>query len=251
MKKLAQRFCFGLVAALTLSTVVITGCSRPQPQAPQGGAPAAEDNAGQPAAEPNRGSAQPTAILDGEISLARNFYFVFDGSGSMAGQKLVDAKQAVKEFLKTLPDDVNLGLYVFDRSGEREVLALGSNNRSQFLREIDQVRAGNGTPLGTSIQAGVKKLAKQREKQLQYGEYRLIVITDGDSDWGNPVETGTDEAASQKIPIFTIGFHIGDRHALRKYSITYRNANNLEELRKALEEAAAELDVFDPQSFKK
>ncbi len=247
MKKLANKFCFGALAAVLAVTLFTTGCHRRQPAVGQPPQPQVQTQPGAPAAQP--GAAPAAVIPQGEISLARNFYFVFDGSGSMDGRKLQDAKIAVKEFMNNIPNDVNLGLYVFDYFGEREVLALGGNNRAQFLAEIDKVRADNGTPLGASIRTGAKALAAQRDKQLQYGEFRLIVITDGDS--SDRIEYGTDEAERLLIPIYTIGFQIGERHALRAKSVSYKSANDLQELRKALQESAAELDVFDPQSFKK
>lgn len=246
MMKLARLTCFGLVATMSVAALSMTGCSSPPPPAVQ--APGNTQSATPAVAQPESQTAPANrAEPVGEISLARNFYFVFDGSGSMGGSKLRDAKQAVKEFLTTVPDDVNLGLYVFDYYGDREVLPLAANNRKRFVEEIDKVYDGGGTPLGAAVARGVKTLAAQREKQLQYGEYRLIVITDGDA--SDYIETGTDSAAQHLIPIYTIGFHIGERHALRKHSVWYKSANDLHELRKALSEAAAELDVFDPQSF--
>src|SRR4030095_10460408 len=72
---------------------------------------------------PLTASAQPAA--GGEASLARNFYFIFDGSGSMAeslntkctgdkkfSNRLAGAKWAVEQFMPQVPDDVNLGLWI-------------------------------------------------------------------------------------------------------------------------------------------
>src|SRR5215510_14255270 len=85
---------------------------------------------------PMPASAQPTA--GGEASLARNFYFIFDGSGSMAeplnnkctgdkqfSNRLAGAKWAVKQFMPQVPDDVNLGLWIFDAQGNQERVPLG------------------------------------------------------------------------------------------------------------------------------
>ncbi|MCK7461939.1 MAG: hypothetical protein MZU84_07720 [Sphingobacterium sp.] len=38
-------------------------------------------------------------------------------------------------------------------------------------------------------------------------------------------------------------------HTLKNYSLSYRDANNYEELEQALVEATAESDVFDPNLF--
>jgi uncharacterized protein with von Willebrand factor type A (vWA) domain len=202
----------------------------------------------------------PASKPQGTISLRRNFYFVFDGSGSMQhwpkneakdadrkDRKIDGAKWAVREFLKKVPDDVNLGLYVFDRNGKREEVPLGPNNRAQFLGAIDAVKAGGNTPLGDAITRGSKALAKQYKKQLGYGEYRLIVITDGEAT--DYLASGVNEAKQNKIPIYTIGFDMGQEHELRQHSISYRSADSAAEVEQALEEAAAELDIFDPTAF--
>lgn len=189
------------------------------------------------------------SVTDGEISLARNFYFVFDGSGSMAG-KMDEAKAAIKTFIANVPEEnVNLGLFVFDERVTREVVPLAPDNRKQFLAAVNQAEAGGGTPLGTSIKTGIEALIGQYRKQLGYGEYRLIVVTDGDSDWNNPVSVGVEPANRYGFPIYTIGFGIGEEHELRQHSVSYRSANNKEELARALEEAVSELDVFEPANF--
>ncbi len=209
------------------------------------------------------GNGQPVNLLapgeKGEVSLKRNFYFVFDGSGSMNDpprngdgdkrftSKIEGAKWAVREFMNKVPKDVNLGLYVFDQAGRREVLPLGANNRSQFLDDIANIQAGGATPLGAAIGQGSIALEKQYQKQLGYGDFRLIVITDGDAT--DNLDSGVREAARFRIPIYTIGFDMDSTHALRKHSISYRAATSAQEVEQALESAAGELDIFDPSNF--
>ena len=240
------------ICLLALAAVFTAGCSRSQP-APDPATVTRVDPMAQPQPQSNGTTAQPAKpqdanfAADGEIALTKNFYFVFDGSGSMSW-RINDAKWAVKEFMKNVPQDVNLGLYVFDGYGYREVLPLGPNNRQQFLTEIDKVSTGGGTPLGDATYKGVHSLVDQYRKQLGYGEYRLIVVTDGES--SDNLDRGVAEANKFSIPIYTIGFGIGERHALRKHSISYRSADSAEELKQALEQAASELDVYDPTDFK-
>src|SRR5262249_53878739 len=94
-----------------------------------------------------------------EVSLARNFYFIVDGSGSMNdpgggacsgehkfGRKIEGAKWAVREFLKLVPNDINLGLYVFDRQGRRELVALAPNNPDPFMNAVQAITAGRRWP---------------------------------------------------------------------------------------------------------
>ncbi len=199
----------------------------------------------------------------GQISLARNFYFIFDGSGSMRDplssdcggdktfdRKLEGAKWAVAEFLKNVPQDVNLGLYVFDENhrsrSEREVVPLGTNNMAAFLQAINAIEAGGGTPLAEAIRFGAEILARQREQQLGYGEFRLIVVTDGLAD---DIPQAADFATENAIPIYAIGLCIKEDHPLRQYAVSYRAADNFEDLAKALEATVAETEFYDAKTF--
>jgi len=197
----------------------------------------------------------------GAASLTRNFYFIFDGSGSMSellnkqckgdrrfGSRLEGAKWAVEQFLPLMPRDVNLGLWVFDSYGNSERVLLGSDNRDKFLAEVQKTKAGGNTPLTESIEQGVNRLVEQRDKQLGYGEFRLIVVTDGQAT-GRPLPQAVDYARERHIPIYTIGLCIGEKHELRKYSVSYRAADSIEALKHGLEETLAETNVFDPKAF--
>ena len=199
------------------------------------------------------------AMAGAEVSLARNFYFIFDGSGSMKSKpggacrgdqrsstKLQGAQRAVHEFLAKVPDDVNIGLYVFDRDDRREVVALDTGNRDRFLHAIDNIQAGGGTPLAPAIHFGTDQLVEQYQRQLGYGEYRLVVVTDGRAD---EIPEAARYAAHFGMPIYAIGLCIDDDHPLRRYAVSYRAADSFEDLAKGLEETLAELPDFDVTDF--
>ena len=211
------------------------------------------------AESPTEGLPQPTQT--DEASLARNFYFIFDGSGSMSesltkqckgdkrfSSRLEGAKWAVEQFLPLVPRDVNLGLWVFDTKGNSERVALGTDSRGPFLVEVKKIRAGGKTPLTESIEQGVNRLARQRDKQLGYGEFRLIVVTDGEAT-GRPLPQAVAYARERRVPIYTIGLCLSTDHALRKSSVSYRPADSIEALKLGLEETLAETIMFDPQTF--
>jgi hypothetical protein len=215
-----------------------------------------------PTSDAAPGSAGGPATADA-ASLTRNLYFVLDGSGSMDEDpatrcpgsnkgnfptKIAAARWAVGEFLAQVPADDRLGLYVFDRGGQREVVPLGTGNRQQFLAAVKGVYAAGGTPLAEAIITGVDKLAAQREKQLGYGEFRLVVVTDGEAT-GRRLEDGTEYAIKRRIPIYTIGFCVGRTHTLFRHSVAYRAANSPAELRRGLEETLGELESFDMKTF--
>lgn len=170
------------------------------------------------------------------------------GGSSTFPSKIAAARWAIGEFLKQVPDNDRIGLYVFDRNGQREVVPLGTGNRDRFLTAVKSVYAMGGTPLAEAIITGVGRLVAQREKQLGYGEFRLVVVTDGEAT-GRRLEDGTSFALANRIPIYTIGFCVGRTHTLFKHSVSYRAANSPAELRRGLEDTLGELETFDMKAF--
>src|SRR4029079_10802202 len=124
---------------------------------------------------------------------ARNYYVVLDASGSMTERgcsgdlpKIEAARNALAAFAESLPANANLGLQVFDARGVREQipLATGEANRAKFKTVLSAVRAGGGTPLHTAITQAYARLEQQGSRQLGYGEYHLVVVTDGEASDG-------------------------------------------------------------------
>jgi uncharacterized protein with von Willebrand factor type A (vWA) domain len=205
-------------------------------------------------------TSQATIIFDeseGVASTTSNYYFVFDMSGSMdescsGKRKIEGAKEAITRFMKNIPDDVNIGLMLFGTEtgdGYKETLPLGAANREEFLNIINGLKPQGRTPLGEAILASVDKVTEQYKKQLGYGTYRIIIITDGE-------QTGIDLrqpcnylARHGFIGLYSIGLCMKSSHTLKKYSLSYRDANNYEELEQALVEATAESEEFDAGLF--
>jgi len=188
----------------------------------------------------------------------RNFLIVLDGSGSMADSqcsgnlsKIVAAKQAIAAFATKLRPDDNLGLCAFDSKGvtERSPLSL---NRDAFNKALQAVRSDSNTPLGTAVTLGYSKLQKQAQRQLGYGEYYLVVVTDGEADKGNDPRDIVNKIVSQSpVLISTIGFCIGQGHSLNRPGLTmYHDATNLEQLNQGLESVLAESEFSDVPAAK-
>lgn len=187
-----------------------------------------------------------TSPKGSSMDTTSNAYIVFDGSGSMLGDPIAQAKRAVTAFVKNAPDDLNIGLAVFDaerRSGkEITPLGTGPEQRRALIEGISQINAGGGTPLGATIQIGTESLIHQFQKQLRYGDIRLIVVTDGAASDAQRFRSAISFANAYHVPIYTIGFRIQDSHPLRQFSEAYFTADDEKELLGAMEETLAELD---------
>ncbi|MBN2382022.1 VWA domain-containing protein [bacterium] len=183
--------------------------------------------------------------------LRHNLYIIFDGSGSMDDEecsapytKIEVAKKALITFLDTIPADYNLGLYVFDHHGQRELFALGQLERGSLFDKISAIRAGGSTPLCSSIEFASTKLLEQKEKQLGYGHYMLLIVTDGRANREAELPASLQPVIEQGIIIQVIGFCLSQSHSLQKMVHAYRDANSAQELVTALSEVLGEADRF-------
>ncbi|HEU0200322.1 MAG TPA: vWA domain-containing protein [Burkholderiaceae bacterium] len=190
--------------------------------------------------------------------IKRNYYFVFDASGSMKDRKcsgherkIEVAKRALIAFAGKVPADANLGLSVFDERGIRQLLALGPIDQATLAGAVAQIRAGGGTPLGEAIRLGYRALTQQAAGQLGYGEYHLVVVTDGEATGEDPRIAVDQLIADSPVVLHTIGFCIGDDHSLNQPGRTvYRAADNPEALAQGLSDVLAEAPSFDVARFK-
>lgn len=188
-----------------------------------------------------------------------NYYLVLDGSGSMrrvdcSGErsKIEVALEAVARFVQTVPAQANLGLAVFDDAGLTERVPLGTHNREAVLQSLQRVRASGGTPLRSSIELGYAKLTEQARRQLGYGDYHLVIVTDGYPDPSSEDPAGAVETllAASPVVLHTIGFCIGEDHVLNQPGrVYYTAADSPEQLQQGLGEVLAEAPSFDLGSF--
>lgn len=204
-------------------------------------------------------ASQQKDVALAENLLTKNFVVILDGSGSMDnsgcsnGEKKLDvAKRAIIDWSTTVPAGANLGLVAFHNRWTTVELI----TKDQFSKGINEVFGGiapdGNTPLATAVKLSYGMLTKQAQRQLGYGEYTIVVVTDGgDNDQQENLQNWVDRVLrNTPIRIYTIGFCIGNDHDLNQRGrTTYREANNPAELRKGLQEVLAEAEVFDVKGF--
>jgi hypothetical protein len=194
-----------------------------------------------------------------EAVTAANYYVVLDGSGSMqavecsAGDPKIEAAVvALQRFVDAVPGEANLGLAVFDTQGTSERVALGAGNRDAFRGALAAVNADGGTPLRSAIELGYQRLTEQARRQLGYGEYHLVVVTDGVPDPSSEDPSAAIRAiwAESPVVLHTIGFCIGENHVLNQPGRSYYvAADSPEQLQQGLGAVLAEAPSFDVARF--
>jgi len=190
---------------------------------------------------------------------ASNYYLVLDGSGSMLDRrcsgglrKIEAAVVALQRFIDSVPADANVGLAVFDGTGLSPRVSLGADNRDQLREALAEVRASGGTPLRSAIDLGYAQLLAQGRRQFGYGEYHLVVVTDGQPDprSENPEAVVERILAETPVVLHTVGFCIGTDHVLNQPGRSYYvAADTPDELTRGLDSVLAEAPQFDVARF--
>lgn len=180
---------------------------------------------------------------------SHNIVIVFDASGSMEEnistgngriQKIAAAKNAVRKVVAALPPDTNIGLFVFGRVRDSNPVPIGPKNDALISDAIAGIEASGGTPLGEYIQKAADQLLAQRQKNLGYGWYQLIVVTDGEANDKSLMDKVATEVLRRGLAMDVIGVGMTNTHSLAKRSTSYRAANDTAALDKALQEVTAE-----------
>jgi Ca-activated chloride channel family protein len=139
-----------------------------------------------------------------------NVAIVLDRSGSMAGEKIVHAKQAAAMAVERLNASDVASVITYDDVVKVVVPATKVADKSVFRRAIARIQPGGSTALF----AGVAKGATEVEKYLQRERVnRVILLSDGLANVGpsSPEELGSLGAslAKQGISVTTIGLGLG------------------------------------------
>jgi len=251
----------GRQGALVLAALVglLAACEPAAPPPPQASAsvPAQPPPQSWPFLEGQAAPAAPREFDPANL-MARNYYVVFDASGSMTERKCsvnerkIDvAKRALEDFAAKVPADANLGLVVFDNRGIRQLLPIAPIDQRALASAIAQVRPGSGTPLAEAIRLAYRELTQRAAVQFGYGEYHLVVVTDGEANGEDPRGVVDQLIAQSPVVMHTIGFCIGSDHSLNQPGRTvYRAADNPEALAQGLSEVLAESPSFTVSRFK-
>ncbi len=200
-------------------------------------------------------SIQPNIMLDGaksETSIIFNsIILLFDASHSMSGDKMSNAKIAIKEFISGLDfESTEVSLIVFYDCDNIKVEQPFTTDKSLISSKIDTIQPSGSTPLNKAI-----NFAKRYIDENANGMKRnIIMFTDG-------IETCTSQGTyseRKSIKISVIGYNIRKDSdldkSLRNFAEmvhgNYLNSGdgfNSEGLARSLEQAYAGMGTGDVQ----
>ena len=170
---------------------------------------------------------------------------VLDVSGSMAGEKLEQAKKGAFSFLDAMARHNHVGLLTFS-SSIQEVVPVGpiTNNKFDLVGAIDRAKAGGGTALYDAV----KKAVEMADQYPLSGEAirGVVLLTDGARNEGTvklsdlveirdaqeqPTLLFTGDQSESKTGLHGSGLAFPTAHPIHIFSIGYGTDADLEVLR--------------------
>lgn len=130
----------------------------------------------------------------------RRLVLALDVSNSMAAtdlepSRLEVAKADLDRFIATAPEDLSLGLIVFDRA-VRTSLAVGTD-RAELRAALDEAQLSGGSAVGDAILVAFRSAATA-------GGGQVLVVADGTTTDGVPGPAAALRAAEVGIPVSTV-----------------------------------------------
>lgn len=149
----------------------------------------------------------PAATTSTEASAAgnRSVILVVDTSGSMAGEPLIQAKQALTAAVNALPASDLAGLHQYAGAcgdGGILIVPVGTGNRDRMRAAIAGLVAGGGTPTPQALRRAVSEFPASASERV------IVLVSDGASGCEDPCLVVADlwRSTSVKFKAHTVGF---------------------------------------------
>ena len=139
--------------------------------------------------------------------MAKNVYLIIDASSTVTesscfgyGSKQQVMEASVFDFIDEVPGNTNLGVIRFDANGPNEITSLEPVNVTFLKPLLSDTKAGGQNPVAISVSYAYRALQKQAIQQQGYGEYHIVLLTDGGSDNANELLSVT-RTISESSPV--------------------------------------------------
>ena len=157
-------------------------------------------------AEPVRatevGEERATVVLAVDVSLSM-------AADDVAPSRIDVARQAARDFVAELPDDLHIGLVTFN--GSTSVAVAPTQDRDALVAGVDALELGEGTAIGEAIYTSLDAIdGAPRGEDDEPAPARIVVMSDGETTQGRDNADAAAAAAEAGVPVDTIAFGTPD-----------------------------------------
>jgi Ca-activated chloride channel family protein len=151
-------------------------------------------------------AAQPQKTVAVPVEHAQ-IMLLTDVSGSMLStdvkpNRLVAARRAAKNFIDSVPKQVNVGIEAFNQVPQ--VLANPTTDRDALAAALGRLRSSGGTATGEAMVTGTRVLQQAPSQNGKKPPSAIVLLSDGASTKGVDPIQAAQAAAKLKIPVYTV-----------------------------------------------
>lgn len=129
---------------------------------------------------------------------------VIDGSGSMEGERIQNARKAVEACIENLtPETQELAVVLYENAAA--VLSPLTNDASALRSAAERITANGGTNIPAGLREGIASLENAA------GTKAIILMTDGEDGNPNEMPAAIEAAQAENIAVFTVSTGGGNR----------------------------------------
>lgn len=163
----------------------------------------------------------------------KDIVFVLDKSGSMAGEKIEQAKEALKGILYNLNPKDRFGIVVFStgvESYQDTLIEASEDNIDDAIEYVDKIKAIGGTDINSALLEGIEMIYSS-DKLIHPKVKNIIFLTDGEPTVGvTDIKKIMDEVESiapedLRLFVFGVGYNV-NTHLLDGLSLNHHGTSS-------------------------
>ena len=138
---------------------------------------------------------------------------VIDGSGSMGGERIENARRAVEACIENMdPATQELSIVMYDDSIEN--LCSLTNDKAELRAGAERIVADGGTNIPIGLREGIKSLENAA------GTRAIILMTDGEDGNAGQMPEAIEAAKEENIAVFTVSTGGGNRQYMENIAVS-------------------------------
>ena len=118
--------------------------------------------------------------------MSKHVFFVLDTSGSMAGKKMHQTKNAMKTILSDLREQDSMTIIEFDDivkvwtdEAGNQFFSASQENKDNAMEYLDGLEADKGTNINDALIEALSIINQIKTKRKSETQYMVIFLTDG------------------------------------------------------------------------
>ena len=153
-------------------------------------------------------SSDMVSLVEDEETSYMSIALVIDGSGSMNGSGIKNAKKAIQVCVDNMDASTQeMSIVMYSNGGE--IVVPLTDDKNKLYNGISNIYASGGTVISSGIYAGIESLRNAK------GVKSIILMTDGQDGSRETIEDAIEQAIIEQVAVYTVSTGNGDNEYMQ------------------------------------